>query len=412
MDAFHEHIGKYAELIVNVGVDVQPGQVVLIRSPIFSSELVHGITASAYARGARRVYVDWQDDEFERLVLLHSPLSEIERVPQHKVNFFEQLAEEGAAIITIYSPDPLLFNDVSGEKLGTVQRVLGEAYKKFASYMHEYKIPWCLVSVPNSNWAKSVFPELTARDAMEKLWELIFTATRVNQEDPVQAWVHHVDSLRKRLATLNGLNLNALHYIAPGTDLEVQLPKGHIWKGGQRQAQTGQSFVPNIPAEEVFTVPKKYGVDGLVRTTKPLNFGGRLIHEFTVVFKNGRAEGITGRTEEETKALEAILNSNDTARYLGEVAIVPDNSPISELGIVFQNTLFDENAACHLAFGNAYPVCIHGGPDMTEAELEAHEVNVSTLHMDFMIGSGQLSVTGKCEDGTIVEILREGKWLL
>lgn len=412
MDSFHEQLNKYAELIVNIGVDVQQGQVVLIRAPIFASQFVHEITAKAYARGARRVYVDWQDEQFERLVLLHSPLSELERVPQHKVGFFEQLVAEGAAVVTIYSPDPAMLKDIAVEKLGTVQRVLGEAYKKFASYMHEYKVPWCLVSVPNPNWAQSVFQNLTAHEAVERLWELIFTATRVNQEDPVQAWLQHVSSLRQRQDTLNRLHLTSLHYTAPGTNLEVQLPKGHIWKGGQRQTQTGQSFVPNIPAEEVFTVPKKYGVNGTVRSTKPLNLGGRLVNEFTVVFRNGHAEEIKASTDEETSILEAILHSSDTARYLGEVAIVPDNSPISQLGIIFQNTLFDENAACHLAFGNAYPVCIQGGTEMTEGELEANEINVSTVHTDFMIGSGELSIVGKCEDGAMIEILKQGKWVL
>ncbi|MCY0892208.1 MAG: aminopeptidase [Acidibacillus sp.] len=412
MNEFQERLAKYAELIVKLGVDVQSGQEVLIRAPLFGSELVHKITELAYAQGAKRVHVEWEDAELDRLSLMHESLAELANVPEFKVAFYEQLAKNGAAVITVYSPDPFLLADVDHERIAIAQRAVGEAFHVFRGYLMGYKIPWCLVSIPNAHWAQSIFPELSVQDAVDKLWECIFFATRVNQEDPLQAWIQHTEYLSTRLKTLNNLKLTSLHYSGPGTQLEIQLPKGHVWRGGRRLAQTGQSFIPNIPAEEVFTAPQKDGVHGFVRSTKPLHYGGRLLGEFSIVFKDGRAVSIEAGSDDDAKTLQLLLDSSSGANYLGEVAIVPDNSPISELGIIFQNTLFDENAACHVALGDAYPLCIEGGDGMTAEELEVHGLNTSVVHVDFMIGSGELDIIGVRENGESIQILKAGRWVI
>lgn len=410
--SFETQLERYARLIVKLGVDVQPGQQVLIRAPLFADKLVHLITTAAYAQGARRVHVNWEDEELNRLFLVHSSLEELAEVPQWKVGFYEELAADGAAIITIYSPNPELLKDVDKDRIGIAQKSGGAAFQKFMSYLNSYRIPWCLLSVPNPAWATSVFPNMPVDEAVQKLWASIFYTTRVNQPDPVQAWLDHTETLRTRLELLNELQFRSLHYRSEGTQLEIVLPKGHVWRGGRRQAETGQSFIPNIPAEEVFTAPEKSGVNGTVRSTKPLSYAGRLLEPFTVTFEKGRAVQINTPIEEDAELLRLLLDSDAGAPFLGEVAIVPDDSPISELGIIFKNTLFDENAACHLAFGNAYPRCVEAGETMTPEQLEQHGLNTSIIHMDFMIGSGELDIVGELASGERVNVLKRGKWVL
>ncbi len=246
-------------------------------------------------------------------------------------------------------------------------------------------------------------------EAVEKLWDAILEATRMNSDDPVEAWKQHIETLKKKVNYLNGKKFAKLHYTSNnGTDLMIELPEGHIWAGGGSVNAKGDLFVANMPTEEVFTLPAKYGVNGVVYSTKPLNYGGNLIDNFSLVFENGKVVDFEAKTGHDL--LAELLDMDEGSRYLGEVALVPYSSPIERAGILFMNTLFDENAACHLALGKAYPTCIEGGPSMNEKELEAHEVNDSFTHEDFMIGTSDLSIVGITQDGEEIEVFMDGEW--
>ena len=268
---------------------------------------------------------------------------------------------------------------------------------------------WCVVSIPTKDWAKRVFPNVSEDEAVEQLWEAIFNATRINLEDPVKAWENHIENLVEKNKFLNEKNFKSLHYTASnGTDLVVELPEGHIWVSGGGTNAKGTYFVANMPTEEVFTLPLKNGVNGVVYSTKPLNYGGKLIDDFKLTFKDGKVVEYEAKVGQEV--LTDLLDIDDGAKYLGEVALVPHSSPISQSNIVYMNTLFDENASCHFAFGKAYPTNIKGGANMSDEELEKHGVNDSLTHVDFMVGSEDMNIIGKTYDGDRIEIFKNGEW--
>lgn len=404
--AREEHLQKYAQLAVQVGVNVQQGQTLIVMAPIEAAELVREITKIAYQSGARHVYVDWNDDQLTRTKFQYAPDEALREFPMWKAKGFEEMAENGAAILKVYSSNPDLLNDIDPEKVATANKTSAEAMKHFREYQMKDQMNWSIVAAPNEPWAKKVFPDEDS--PVERLWETIFQMTRIDREDPVRAWRDHNDKLREKVAYLNEKKYRKLHYKAPGTDLTIELPERHVWMGGGSKTAGGVAFIPNVPTEEVFTLPHRTGVNGTVSSTKPLNYDGNLIEHFTLTFENGKIVDFRAATGYDT--LKHLIETDEGAHYLGEVALVPHDSPISQSGLIFYNTLFDENASCHLAIGKAYPFCLEGGPDMSKEELKENGANDSLTHVDFMIGSADLDIDGITKDGNSEPLFRQGNW--
>lgn len=406
--SFEQTLEKYASLAVNIGVNIQPGQTLNIGAPIEAAPFVRLVTKKAYESGAKHVYVDWIDEHLTRLKFDLAPEEAFSEFPAWKARSREELAEEGAAFLSIYAENPDLLKGVDPKRIASANRAAGEAMKTFREYTQADKVSWCVISVPTVEWAAKVFPDVPAEEQVAKLWDAIFQATRANLENPVEAWKEHDDNLHTKVHYLNDKHYKALSYKGPGTDLTIELPEKHLWVGAGSINEKNVPFMANIPTEEVFTMPLKTGVNGYVSSTKPLVYAGNVIDNFTLTFENGRIVDCKAEVGEET--LKHLVESDEGAHFLGEVALVPHNSPISNTNILFYNTLFDENASCHLAIGNAYAFNLDGGKTMSKEELEANGANTSITHVDFMIGSGELDIDGITTDGTHEPIFRKGNW--
>jgi aminopeptidase len=408
MSTFEQKLEKYAELAVKVGVNIQKGQTLVVNAPIHTANFVRLVAKKAYEAGAQNVHVEWNDDQLTRIKFDLAPDDAFKEFPMWKAKGFEQMAEEGAAFLSIVSSNPDLLKGVDPDRIATANKTAGKAFEKYRNYIQADKVSWSIVAVPSKEWAAKVFPNDDSETQMEKLWEAIFHATRINKDDPVEAWKQHNAELHHKVDYLNKKKYKKLHYKAPGTDLTIELPEQHIWVGGGSTNELGIPFMANMPTEEVFTAPLREGVNGVVSSTKPLNYGGNLIENFSLTFKNGRVIDIQAEKGYET--LKRLIEMDEGAAYLGEVALVPHNSPISQSNILFYNTLFDENASNHLALGSAYAFCIEGGKEMTREELAKKGLNSSITHVDFMIGSGEMDVDGELADGTREPIMRNGNW--
>ncbi|MEH7238215.1 aminopeptidase [Bacillus sp. JJ1562] len=408
MSKFEQTLEKYADLAVRVGVNVQKGQNLLIHAPISAAEYVRKVVKKAYEAGARNVLIEWNDDEIIRTRFDLAPDEAFLDYPMWKAKGMEDLAENGAAFLSIISSNPDLLKGVNPERIAHANKTAGQALEKFRNYSQADKVSWSVIAVPSESWAEKVFPDLASEEQVEKLWDAIFQAARVDVEDPVHAWKEHNATLHAKVEYLNKKRYKKLHYKAPGTDLVVELPEDHVWIGGGGENEQNIEFVANMPTEEVFTVPKKDGVSGYVSSTKPLNYGGSLIDQFTLTFENGRIIDVKAETGEDT--LKRLVETDEGSHYLGEVALVPHSSPISQSKILFYNTLFDENASNHFAIGNAYAFCIEGGKTMSREELVQKGANSSITHVDFMVGSGDMDIDGITADGTKEPVFRNGNW--
>lgn len=411
MSNFNEKLDKYARLCVEVGINIQKNQPLVINAPVEGAEFVRLVAKHAYELGAKQVHVNWNDEVLTRLRYENAPMEVFENFPKWYADGLEEFAEDGAGFLSIYSQDPELLKGIDPKKIAAYNKSSSMALKEFRKYTMNDINAWCVVSIPTKGWAKRVFPELSDEEAMEKLWDAIFKATRMDLDDPVKAWQKHLDNLAKKVEYLNEMKFKKLYYKSSnGTDLEVELPEGHIWAGGGGKNSKGVYFVANMPTEEVFTMPLKTGVNGVVYSTKPLHYGGNLINDFKLTFKDGRV--VDFEAKEGYEVLKDLLGLDEGAKYLGEVALVPYDSPISKSNIIFLNTLFDENASCHFALGKAYPTNIEGGENMTDEELEKAGVNDSLTHVDFMVGSEDLSIVGETHDGKRVQIFENGNWAI
>ncbi|MDY0256795.1 aminopeptidase [Gudongella oleilytica] len=409
MSSFKGKMEEYARLLVEVGVNLKPGEPLVISAPVEGAEFVRMMAKIAYQHGCTDIYMNWTDDVLTRLKYENAPLEVFESFPRWKAEPLEEFAKKGGNFIYISAEDPQLLQGIDTRKISANNKASGIGLKEYRNYTMNDINSWCVASIPTISWAKQLFPEVEEGEAVEKLWDAILEATRMNSDDPVEAWKQHIETLKKKVNYLNGKKFAKLHYTSNnGTDLMIELPEGHIWAGGGSVNAKGDLFVANMPTEEVFTLPAKYGVNGVVYSTKPLNYGGNLIDNFSLVFENGKVVDFEAKTGHDL--LAELLDMDEGSRYLGEVALVPYSSPIERAGILFMNTLFDENAACHLALGKAYPTCIEGGPSMNEKELEAHEVNDSFTHEDFMIGTSDLSIVGITQDGEEIEVFMDGEW--
>ena len=401
---------KYAELALRVGVNLQKGQALLINAPLEGVDFTKLVVKKAYELGAKNVHINWTDDDLTLWKYQYAPDEVIGSYPEWSVKLHDEFAEDGAAVLQIRATNPDLLKDIDPSRIAMANKAAGEALLNFRKYTMNSRIPWSIIAIPSKAWARKIFPEQSPEEAVESLWEAILKIVRVDQEDPIAAWEEHNATLRKAHDVLNEKNYKKLIFKAPGTDLELELPEGHIWAGGSDMAETGVTFNPNIPTEEVFTLPHKYGVNGTVSSTKPLNYGGSLIDNFQLTFKDGKVVDFKAETGEEV--LRHLLDSDEGARRLGEVALVPHESPVSQSGLIFYNTLFDENASCHIALGKAYPTNLEGGAEMTDEQLDKHGVNDSLVHVDFMIGSEKLDIDGVKQDGTVEPVFRNGTWAL
>lgn len=402
------NLTKYAELAVKVGVNIQKDQYLYIAASTDAVDFVRLVTKIAYEVGAKQVFVDFTDDLVGRCRYELAPEDSFDFFPPWKVQEREWLAEQGAAFMSIVSQDPDLLKGIDPKRIAAFQKAAGTALNKYRQYVQSDKISWTVIAAPSKGWAAKVFPELPEQEQIPALWDAIFKATRADLEEPVEAWAKHNDALHEKVDYLNKKNYAKLHYTAPGTDLTIELPKGHLWCGAGSINERGDEFMANLPTEEVFTVPHKDGVNGYVSSTKPLSYGGNIIDRFKITFENGRI--IKAEAEQGEEVLKNLIATDEGSHYLGEVALVPHDSPISNSALLFFNTLFDENASNHLAIGSAYAFCLEGGKTMSPEELMKNGLNQSITHVDFMIGSNEMNIDGITESGQREPIFRKGNW--
>ena len=398
----------YARLLIQEGLNIQKGQRLVINCPVDCAPFARLCADEAYAAGCREVIMKWRDDYLSRIKYLHADDSVFDTVNQWDVLMADTVSAEGAAWLAIHADDPENLKGVDPDRIRRAQIVSGKAMEAFRQREMRNEFPWCVASIPTEAWAKVVFPALDIDAAMEKLWMEILRACRVDGGDAVANWRAHSDELQKRVEILNNYNFKYLHYRNElGTDLHVELPEGHFWAGGTEKSAAGIEFSANIPTEEIFTLPKRNGINGTVVASKPLCHNGNIIDDFRFTLQDGKIVEIHAGQGEDI--LRDACSVDEGASFFGEVALVPYDSPISNSGILFYNTLFDENASCHFAFGEAYP-CIHGSENMSEEALKAVGVNFSMTHVDFMIGTADLSIIGTTHDGEEIPVFVNGNF--
>ncbi|MEE4564974.1 aminopeptidase [Paenibacillus polymyxa] len=410
MSTFESLLEQYAELVVRVGVNIQPGQALLVTAPLETVEFTRLIVSKAYEAGAKYVQVEFEDDSITRSRFEHGDEASFDYYPAWKADMMEKFAEEGGATLTIKVPNPDLYQGIDPEHVSRATKAAATAREGYAHYTRNAKISWCLIKAPTKAWADKVFADIAEEDRIRVMWDTIFQMNRVDGSDPIQNWQGHLNNLEQLQNKLNHKNYKSLHYRAPGTDLKIELAERHIWRGGGGENAQGIYTVANMPTEEVFTMPKRTGVNGHITSTMPLNLNGQLVDRITFTFKDGKVTEYTAESGEQH--LTHLLATDEGACYLGEVALVPHDSPISNLNRIFYNTGIDENASCHLALGSAYPFNIENGTQMNREELLQNGVNVSLTHVDFMIGSAELDIDGELQDGSTEAVFRKGNWAI
>ena len=399
---------KYAELLVDVGINITDGKRLYIRATADALPLVRLVTKIAYERGSKEVKVSLSDDTIARLNATYRTEEELAVIHDFQVAERMYYSDEKAGFLSIISSSPELLKDVSPKKLQAMQVANGQAFKEFSSRTQSDFHSWCVAGYPSVEWARLVYPELSDDDAVNALLELILYTVRADVSNPVEAWIEHDKTLHSKVDYLNDKQFTALRYEAPGTDLTIGLPENHLWAGASSTDSNGDSFMANMPTEEVFTAPDKNRVNGYVSNTLPLSHGGNIIDDFKLTFKGGEVVEYTA--EKGYEILKNIISTDAGAKRLGEVALVPFDSPISNKGILFYNTLFDENASCHIALGSAYAFSLQGGKEMSREELDRAGLNDSITHVDFMIGSEKLNIYGVDKDGNETPVFIEGNW--
>lgn len=407
---FAEKLQKYMEVVIRVGLNVRPGQTVMISASAQDYEFVRVATRAAYEAGAHHVEVFWNDPQLSVIRLEEAPEDSLEITRDYIFAEMAKLGKAGGAFLSMSASDPTLYEGQDPQRMKKMQLANAKKWTHYKKQMGENNENWCVIQIPNPGWSQKVFPNVSEDEAAQKLWDAIFQTCRVDLPDPVAAWREHIQKLALRSSYLNQKKYTALRYQAPGTDLTVGLPDGHVWKGGSSVTEYDIEHVPNLPTEEVFTLPHKDKVNGVVSSTLPLNLSGSLVENFSLTFEDGKVVDATAKVGEEF--LKMLLDTDEGATRLGEVALVPHSSPISQMGFVFFNTLYDENASCHFALGRAYRDTLKDGVEMSDADFAAKGGNDSNIHVDFMVGSGEMNIDGILANGESEPILRNGEWVI
>ncbi|MBV8895080.1 MAG: aminopeptidase [Acidobacteriaceae bacterium] len=405
---FESRLDRLADVAVNVGLGLARGQELFMTAPLDALALVRRITEHAYKAGAKLVTTLFTDEPSALMRYRYGADESFDYAPAWLYDGIAAAFRSGAARLAVAGADPVLLAEEDPEKVSRANVAVSKAYRPALELITRHDINWTIVPCATPAWARVVFPNTRKDAALEQLWDAVFAATRVDAPDPVAAWRQHSSDLQRRVQFLNERHFSALHFRGPGTDLQVGLAHGHIWNGGGSTANNGIFGFPNMPTEEVFTTPHRNRTEGVVTSTKPLSHQGSLMENIHVRFERGRiveASATTGET-----VLQRLINTDEGARCLGEVALVPHSSPIAASGLLFWNTLFDENAASHIALGQAYSTCIRNGENLTPEQLSAQGANSSLIHVDWMIGSADMDVDGISEHGDIEALMRRGEW--
>ncbi|WP_019219909.1 aminopeptidase [Bartonella florencae] len=403
-----EMLNRLAEITVKVGLNLQEGQDLVLTSPVSALPFVRRIAYHAYKVGAGVITPLFSDDMLSLTRFENAHTASFDCAPSWLYEGMAKAFENGAARLAIVGDNPLLLSNQDFDKISRLNKATSMAYQPALKKISNFAMNWSIVSYPTTGWAEAMFPSLPLHEAIKKLADAIFSASRVTEEDPIHAWAVHNATLKQRSSWLNEQRFSALHFTGPSTDLTVGLADDHEWHGGASAANNGVVCNPNIPTEEVFTTPHAHKVEGFVRSTKPLSYQGALIDNIEVRFEAGRIVDARASTGQEV--LQQVLQSDEGASRLGEVALVPHSSPISKSGLLFYNTLFDENAACHIALGQCYSKCFLEGASLTAEEIAARGGNKSVIHIDWMIGSGEIDIDGITQDGMKVPVFRKGEW--
>jgi len=408
-------LDAYADLTVRVALNLQPAQRLLIIGPLMNggvsleaAPFARRIAASAYRAGAELVEPIWGDEPLQLERFHHARPETLGQFSAWLPTALAEHARAGHAIVSVYANDPDLLQHEPSERVGALQQAVSRSMTTFREMISRNHTNWAVVAASGAAWAAKVFPEASQETQVDRLWDAIGRLCRLDRPDPVAAWREHLSALSARSAFLNERRYSALKYAGPGTDLMLGLPNGHIWVGGSSANAAGVRFVPNLPTEEVFTIADRGRVDGIVRSTKPLSYAGSLIEDFSIRFERGHVVALNAARGE--AALRQMVETDEAAGRLGEVALVPHSSPIAASGRLFYNTLFDENAASHVALGSAYKFTLEGGEGMTDEEFARAGGNKSAIHVDFMIGSKELDVDGVFDDGRVEPLMRQGEW--
>jgi len=411
-----DKLNKYAQVIVKAGLNLQPGQRLLIGVPLYGlmgvsieiAPLVRQITAEAYKAGARYVDVMWNDDQLLLTRFNEAAPESITEFPSWRAEAAVKAAEAGDAVLILFAEDPELLSEVDPGLAANYRTAFLEAIKRFVELRYKLATNITIAAAPVSGWTEKIFPELSSEEATASFWKAIFDVCRVNEKDPVKAWDDHFHDLEARLKYLNQKKYSGLHLIGPGTDLKLGLPESHIWQSARMTCQAGFQFSANIPTEEVFTLPHKDQTEGVVTVTKPIARVGGITEEAVLTFSRGKVVKVTANKGLE--GFEKIIKTDKGHGRLGEVALVPHSSPISQSGLIFYNALFDENASCHIALGAAIKASLEGGTEMDDKDFSNAGGNLSLGHLDVMIGSGELNVDGIMSDGSLDSLMRDGEW--
>lgn len=408
MTNFKDRIQKYADVAVEVGLDFKAGQRLFLNAPIEARDLALAITRSAYNAGAEDVYVNWVDPEVDKIRLQNGDDTALKAYPQWVVDGLLDHTDAGHARINISCVDPDFLASEDSDKVRMMQRSRAQKLAPVSDRVVKNVANWLIMMSPHPAISEKLFPELSAEDARAKHWETIFKMCRIEGDDPVQDWKDHIANLETRSNYLNSKKFHALHYKSPVTDLTIGLPDNHVWETARLSMKNGTKPVVNIPTEEVFTLAHRERIDGVVRSTKPLAYNGKIIDNFTLQFSEG--DVVSAIAERGQDMLDTILGTDDGARSIGEVALVPHSSPISQSDLLFFNTLYDENASNHLALGRAYRFTMENGAEMSDEDFAEAGGNNSLVHVDFMMGSSDMDIDGIHSDGRREAIFRNGEW--
>lgn len=408
---FDQLLGKYADLLIHKGLNIQTGDYVQIGADIEIAPLVRKLTESAYKAGAKEVIVKWVDDTITRLDYEFMDQEDLATVPQYKIDEAQDLLNKRAKRLALRSANPNNLTGIDSKKISAVNLSHSKSLEFVRNATQANVVSWLVAAGAGAEWAKLVFPNLeTSEEQVDALWDQIFKTTRVYEEDPIKAWDQHEATLLEKANFLNDSQFDALHYTGPGTDLTIGLPENHLWESAGSHNQNGEIFIANMPTEEVFTAPDFRRADGYVSSSKPLAYSGNVIDGMKFTFKNGEIIEVTAEKGQET--IQNLVFDNEGSKSLGEVALVPHHSPISQSQITFFNTLFDENASNHIAIGQAYATSVQDGTEMSAEELKTVGLNRSNVHVDFMIGNEHMNIDGIKKDGSIVPIFRNGEWAI